>query len=155
MLVKPPEIWAPGAAVDPVRVLGEVDDRPGLDFVVEDDREVAGERFGLLRRLTGPIACAWPRWAIWRVTSWKASRPLSVKPKVTFGSLNSPDSCFGSVMSVPESAGSSLSAYQPGFGGLRRPCRLRRWGCSETTIVPAGTSTTIPSCGRFSPVGLT
>ena len=35
------------AAVDPVRVFGEVDDRPGLDFVVEDDREVAGERRGL------------------------------------------------------------------------------------------------------------
>ena len=50
MLLKPPEIWAPGAAVDPVRVLGEVDDRPGLDFVVEDDREVAGERFRCLRR---------------------------------------------------------------------------------------------------------
>ena len=32
------------AAVDPVRVFGEVDDRPGLDFVVEDDREVARER---------------------------------------------------------------------------------------------------------------
>ena len=46
MLLKPPEIWAPGAAVDPVRVFGEVDDRPGLDFVVEDDREVAGERCG-------------------------------------------------------------------------------------------------------------
>ena len=35
-----------GAAVDPVGVLGEVDDRPRLDLVVEDDREVAGERFG-------------------------------------------------------------------------------------------------------------
>ena len=46
-LVKPPEIWAPCAAVDPVRVFGEVDDRPGFDFVVEDDREVAGERRGL------------------------------------------------------------------------------------------------------------
>ena len=33
------------AAVDPVRVLREVDDRPGLDFVVEDDREVTRERF--------------------------------------------------------------------------------------------------------------
>ncbi len=32
------------AAVDPVRVFLEVDDRPALDFVVEDDREVAGER---------------------------------------------------------------------------------------------------------------
>src|SRR5262249_10175722 len=37
------------AAVDPVRVFGEVDDRPGLDFVVEDDREVAGERRRLFR----------------------------------------------------------------------------------------------------------
>ena len=37
------------ATVDPVRVFGEVDDRPGFDFVVEDDREVAGER----RRLFG------------------------------------------------------------------------------------------------------
>ena len=33
----------PLAAVDAVRVFGEVDDRPALDFVVEDDREVAGE----------------------------------------------------------------------------------------------------------------
>ena len=47
--MKPPEICGPGAPVDPVRVLGEVDDRPGLDFVVEDDGEVAGER----RRLFG------------------------------------------------------------------------------------------------------
>jgi len=30
------------AAVDPVRVFLVVDDRPALDFVVEDDREVAG-----------------------------------------------------------------------------------------------------------------
>ena len=104
-----------GAAVDPVRVFGEVDDRPRLDFVVEDDREVAGERVRPLRALAGPIACAWPRWAIRRVTSWKASRPLSVKSKVTFGwpeFVRIPAS--GSVMSVPESAGLSLSAYQPG-----------------------------------------
>ena len=63
------------AAVDPVRVFVEVDDRPALDFVVEDDREVAGEGrrfFGADRR---PIACAWPRWAIFRVTFWKFSRP--------------------------------------------------------------------------------
>ena len=46
VLVKPPEIWAPGAAVDPVRVLGEVDDRPRLDFVVEDDGKVPRELFG-------------------------------------------------------------------------------------------------------------
>ena len=67
--------------------------------------------------LTGPIACAWPRWAIWRVTSWKASRPFSVNSKVTFGWLLWSVFCFGSVMSVPESAGRSLSAIP---AGLRR-----------------------------------
>ena len=46
MLVEAAGDLGAGAAVDPVGVLGEVDDRPGLDFVVEDDREVAGERFG-------------------------------------------------------------------------------------------------------------
>ena len=40
-----------GAAVDPVGVFLEVDDRPRFDFVVEDDREVARERFDLF--LTG------------------------------------------------------------------------------------------------------
>ena len=44
MLVEAAGDLGAGAAVDPVRVFGEVDDRPGLDFVVEDDREVAGER---------------------------------------------------------------------------------------------------------------
>src|SRR5262249_25603451 len=39
----------PVATVDPVRVFAEVDDRAGLDFVVEDDREVTGEG----RRLFG------------------------------------------------------------------------------------------------------
>ena len=47
-LLKPPEICAPGATVDPVGVFGEVDDRPRFDFVVEDDGEVAGERACLL-----------------------------------------------------------------------------------------------------------
>src|SRR6478736_7034450 len=35
-----------GAAVDPVRVLRVIDDRPRLDFVVEHDGEMAGGRFG-------------------------------------------------------------------------------------------------------------
>ncbi len=47
-LLKPPEICAPVATVDPVGVFGEVDDRSRLDFVVEDDREVAGEGARLL-----------------------------------------------------------------------------------------------------------
>ena len=101
----------------------------------------------------GPIARACPRWAICRVTSWNASRPSSVKPKVTLGSLNSSNSCFGSVMSVPESAGRSLSAYQPGSASsITLP--LGSEGSSETTIVPGGTFSTSPFCLRLSPVAL-
>ena len=43
--LKPPEIWAPVRPSIPSGFCGEVDDRPGLDFVVEDDGEVAGEPF--------------------------------------------------------------------------------------------------------------
>lgn len=35
---------SPYAAVDPIWIFCEVDDRSGLDLVVEDDREVARER---------------------------------------------------------------------------------------------------------------
>ena len=136
----------PGAAVDPVGVLGEVDDRPRLDFVVEDDREVARERFGLFGADRADRR-AWPRWAIWRVTSWNASRPLPVKSKVTFGWLSWSSSCLGSVMSVPERAGSSLRANQPGSAASSRLPPLRRCGSSETTIVPTGTLTTMAVVG--------
>ena len=112
--------------------------------------------------MTEPIAPAAaallaPRWAIALVTSWKAERPWSLNPKVTLGALvveSKP--CFGLVMSVPESAGWSRSAYQPGGkspGGTALPSESV--GDSETTIVPTGTLTTIPSWGRFFPVGLT
>ena len=151
-LVKPPEIWAP---VRPSIPSGFLEKLMIGRVLTSLSRTTAKwpESASACSPATGPIACAWPRWAIWRVTSWKASRPSSVKPKVTFGSLNSPNSCFGSVMSVPESAGSSLSAYQPGRAVLSTvpPSSL---GYSETTIVPGGTSRTIPFCGRFSPVGL-
>ena len=54
-------------------------------------------------------ALSCPRCAISRVMSWNASRPSSVKPKVTIGSLPPCWSkfCSGFVMSVPESAGLS------------------------------------------------
>jgi hypothetical protein len=79
---------------------------------------------------------------------------LSVKPKLTFGWLFSPYSCFGSVMSVPESAGLSRRANQPGLAVLSTVPDASV-GYSETRIVPAGISTTIPSFGSFLPVGLT
>ena len=56
-------------------------------------------------------------------------------------------------MSVPESAGLSLSAYQPGLAVVSVLPSLFV-GSSETTTVPTGTSSTIPSRGRFWPVGL-
>ena len=57
-------------------------------------------------------------------------------------------------MSLPESAGLSLSANQPGWA-VSSSCPLSLVGYSETRTVPAGISTTIPFLGRFSPVGLT
>ena len=92
---------------------------------------------------------------MFRVTSWKALRPSSVKPKVTFGSWLGPNSCFGPVISVPDSAGLSFSAYQPGEApSIVSP--LEFWGSSETIVVPWGTLTTIPTLwGRFFPVGAT
>ena len=115
--VKPPEIWAPlrpsiPSGFSAKLMIGRV--------LTSLSRTTAKwpESAAACSALTGPIACAWPRWAIWRVTSWKASRPLSVKPKVTFGSLFCPYSCFGSVMSVPESAGLSLQREPAGLGGL-------------------------------------
>ena len=116
-LVKPPEIWAP---VRPSIPSGFWEKLMIGRVLTSLSRTTAKwpESAAACSPETGPIACAWPRWAIWRVTSWKASRPSSVKPKLTLGSLNSPNSCFGSVMSVPESAGSSFSAYQPGCAVL-------------------------------------
>ena len=57
-------------------------------------------------------AVAAPRSAIFRVTSWNAARPVSVKSKVTFGwLLVGSKFCLGLVMSSPESAGRSLNTY--------------------------------------------
>ena len=86
-----------GAAVDAVGVLLVVDDRPGDDVAVEDDREGVGlgSRF------------SWPRWAIRRVIVWKAWRPSSVKSKVTFGWLAWSKVCSGLVRSSPLSSGRS------------------------------------------------
>ena len=113
MLWKPPEIWAPVRPSIPSGfsaklMIGRV--LTSLSRTTAKWPESASASSAPGR----PIACSWPRWAIARVTSWNASRPPSVKSKVTFGWSNSSVSCFGLVMSVPESAGSSLSANQPG-----------------------------------------
>ena len=44
MLLKPPEIWAPVRPSIPSGFSAKLMIGRGLDFVVEDDREVAGER---------------------------------------------------------------------------------------------------------------
>ncbi len=104
--------------------------------------------------LLGPIAEAAPRWAIRRVTSWKAVRPLPVKPKVTLGAPDSSTSCLGRVTSVPESAGLSFSANQPG-SAFSSTWPLRSLGFSETTIVPCGTLSTLPMpVRRLRPLGV-
>ena len=51
---------------------------------------------------------SWPRWAIRRVMFWNATRPWSVKSKVTFGWLFWSKFCSGLVMSSPLSCGLSL-----------------------------------------------
>src|SRR3954447_13798505 len=82
---------------------------------------------------------SWPRCAIWRVTSWNAFRPFFVKLKLTIGWLPAcwSNDCFGSLMSVPESAGlSEITHQRSGFGDLG----VGFW--SRTTRMPAGTSTT-------------
>ena len=75
-------------------------------------------------RLTGPIARAWPRWAICRVISWNASRPSSVKSKVTFGSLLGSSVCFGLVMSVPRERRVVLERVPARLGVLDRAGRF-------------------------------
>ena len=153
MLVKPPEIWAPVRPSIPSGfwaklMIGRV--LTSLSSTTAKWPESASASSSE----TPPIAAAWPRWAICRVTSWKASRPLSVNWKVTLGWPSSSVSCFGLVMSVPESAGLSLSAYQPAFSIPSTTLPLLSEGCSETTIVPAGTLITVPLCDRFLPVAL-
>ena len=152
MLLKPPEICAPV--------------RPSIPSGFSA-KLMIGRVFTSLSRTTakrpescsacsdeaGPIACAWPRWAIARVTCWKACRPSSVKLKETLGWLASSNSCRGSVMSVPVNAGLSFSAYQPGAASsIVVPAGSK--GSSETTTVPTGTSSTMPLRGRSSPRGV-
>ena len=79
------------------------------------------------------------------MTSGNSWRPLSVKLKVTFGWLNWSKFGFGSVMSVPESAGRSLITNQAGVELVLGPClAVRRPGrLLWTTSVPWGTVSTI------------
>jgi len=128
MLLKPPEIWAPV--------------RPSIPSGFWE-KSMIGRVLTSLSRTTakcpesaaacspeaGPIARAWPRWAILRVTSWKACCPLSVNWKVTLGWPSSSVSCFGLVMSVPERAGLSSSAYQPAFSIPSTTFPLESEGC--------------------------
>ena len=134
MLLKPPEISAPVRPSIPSGFSAKLMIGRVLTSLSRTTAKWP-ERAPACWALTGPIACAWPRWAILRVTSWKASRPLSVKPKVTFGWLSSPKFCFGSVMSVPESDGLSFSAYQPG-SAVWSVLPSLSLGCSETSDGP-------------------
>ena len=70
---------------------------------------------------------------------WNASRPLFVKPKVTIGWLPAcwSNDCFGSLMSVPESAGLSEMTHQRSGSGASA---LGFW--SRTTRIPSRTSST-------------
>src|ERR671925_1711293 len=97
-------------------------------------------------------AVAWPRSAIFAVTVWKASRPLSVKSKVTLGWLVVGSKfCSGFVISLPESAGRSLNTY---WGEEETsPGLCDRVGLSDsawTTTVPWGTERIAVPGGCFS-----
>ena len=128
--VQPRDLGA-GAAVDPVRVLGEVDDRPRLDVVVEHDREAVGVLVG---RGAGDARrrVRLPRWAIRRVTASNLAWPSSVKSNVMLGwFVVGSVLCSGFVMSVPVSAGRSrITKYSGGwrFVLLGRGVVLRRLG---------------------------
>ena len=56
----------------------------------------------------GAPSDSWPRWAIRRVMFWNATRPSSVKSKVTLGWLFWSKFCSGFWMSSPVSSGLSL-----------------------------------------------
>ena len=86
MLLKPPEIWAPVRPSIPSGFSAKLMIGRVLTSLSRTTAKWP-ERAAASSALTGPIAGAWPRWAIWRVTSWNASRPLPVKSKVTIGSL--------------------------------------------------------------------
>ena len=80
-----------------------------IELVVEHDREVLEDA---LRRLAPAASCAWPRWAILRVTFCQILRPLSVKSNVTFGWPLPPGAVVEVLLGVLDvgaaSAGSSL-----------------------------------------------
>ncbi len=84
-----------------------------------------------------PRALSAPRCATRRVIAWNASRPLSVKLKVTIGSLPMVVSklCSGSLMSVPERPGRSWMTHQRSGSGSSGSAF-----CSRRTRTPAGTS---------------
>ena len=79
-----------------------------------------------------------PRWAIFARDPWNASRPLSVKSKVTIGWRASSKFCSGFWMSVPDSAGLSWITHQCGRGRGASALGFS----SRTTRMPSGTSTT-------------
>ena len=72
------------------------------------------------------LALSAPRWATWLVIFWNAFWPLSLKSKVTIGSLPPRWSkfCSGFLMSVPESPGSSRMIQKAVRGRRRRRCGL-------------------------------
>ena len=97
--VKPPEIWAPVRPSIPSGFSAKLMIGRGLDFVVEDDREVAGERSAASCRRADRLRLAalgdLPGDVLERVPA------LSVKSKVTFGWLFWSKFCSGLVMSSP------------------------------------------------------
>ena len=148
MLVKPPEICGSGAAVDPVRVLGEVDDRPRVDLVVEDDGEVARERLRRSAPAAGPIACGGaalgdPAGDVLEGLAAVVGEAEGDVGLVEF--VEVPAS--GSVMSVPESAGRSLQRVPARVGVLDRLAARSRWAARRRRPCPAAPRATSPLRG--------
>jgi hypothetical protein len=86
-----------------------------------------------------PRALSEPRWAMLRVVSWNSRLPLFVNSMVTMGKLSVwLKFCSGFLMSVPESAGLSLTTHHAsGFGAcLPFTGSGRSW---RTIRIPSGT----------------
>ena len=106
MIVKPPEICAP---VEPSMPSGF--SRKLMNGIETSSLSSAIAKWCELCSGSGlsGLALSAPRWATWLVICWNALWPLSLKSKVTIGSLPPRWSkfCSGFLMSVPERPGSS------------------------------------------------
>ena len=119
MPLKPPEIWAPVRPSIPSGFSAKLMIGRVLTSLSRTTAKWP-ESASASSAPASPIACSWPRWAIRRVTSWKASRPESVKPKVTFGSWFSPNFSSGLVISVPGQRRVVLHRVPARFGAFDR-----------------------------------